>query len=211
MSTDTRRSRSLRRRGRAFVVGFAGVVAALTLVALAGTAATTAQGPRVTDVQVDPTAAVAASGARLIVTMSHALHEIRPDQVTIEPATPFVVDTSGRSVGVRFALPLWDDTEYTVTIDGVEGLGGGPATTVAQTFQTGKEQFYLLQRGAKDDTIFRTDLTGEQAVPVFRHAHIECISRISARHRATSSSRCAVGRRLRTSRRAVPTASPSSS
>ncbi|MFH8252792.1 hypothetical protein ACH3VR_20670 [Microbacterium sp. B2969] len=175
MSTDgqTRRSRSRKRRGRSFVLAFAGVVAALAVGGFAGAAATTAQGPRVTDVQVDPAAAVAASGARLIVTTSQALRDVAADQVSIEPATPFVVDTSGRSIGVRFALPLWDDTEYTVTIADVEGVGGGPAATITQTFRTDPARFHLLQRGADQDTIFRTDLMGRQAIPVFRHAHIE--------------------------------------
>ncbi len=55
--------------------------------------------------------------------------------MTVTPATPFTVDTSGRSVGVRFLLPLHDDTEYTVRIDDVEGLGGGPAATLTETFR----------------------------------------------------------------------------
>ncbi|MEU1973128.1 hypothetical protein ABZ477_15845 [Microbacterium sp. NPDC019599] len=182
MSTDTpaggaapatRRAQSRKRRGRAFSLAFAGVVAALAVVGVAGAAAMTAQGPRVTDVQVDPAAAAAASGARLIVTMSQALREVDPTQVTVTPATPFAVDTSGRSVGIRFANPLWDDTEYTVRIEDVESVGGGPATTIEQTFRTGAAELFLLQRGEDEDTIFRTDLTGEKAVPVFRHAHIE--------------------------------------
>lgn len=169
----TRRAQARKRRDRAFALAFAGVVGVLLVAGLAGAAASTAQGPRVTEAQVDPDAAVAASGARLIVTTTQALAEVTPEQVTITPATPFAVDTAGRSVGVRFALPLWDRTKYTVKIEGVRGLGGGPATTITQTFRTGKESFYLLQRGDEEDTIFRTDLTGEKAVPVFRHAHIE--------------------------------------
>lgn len=182
MSTDapTRKARARKRRGRAFLLAFAVVVAVLAALAAAGAAISTAQGPRVTDLQVDPAAAVAASGSRLIVTTSQALQEVRPDQVTIEPVTPFAVDTSGRSIGIRFALPLWDDTRYTVTIDGVRGVGGGPETTITETFRTGGAEFFLLQRGDEEDTIFRTDLTGEKAVPVFRHAHIED-------YRATSS------------------------
>lgn len=177
MSTDpsSRRARARKRRGRAFALGFAAVVAVLALVGAAGAAVSTAQGPRMTDVQVDPAAAVEASGARLILTTSQSLRDIEPDQVTIEPATPFAVDTSGRSIGIRFGLPLWDETRYTVTIDGVQGVGGGPAATLEYSFRTVAEEFFLLQRGAddEDDTIFRTDLTGESAVPVFRHPHIE--------------------------------------
>ncbi|GAA5195514.1 hypothetical protein [Microbacterium jejuense] len=176
MSTDrpTRRARAQRRRGRAFALSFALVLGILAAVGLAGAAASVAQGPRVTDVSVDPAAAAAASGSRLIVTTTQSLADVDPSQVTVSPETPFQVDTSGRSVGVRFTLPLWDDTDYTVTIAGVTSLGGGPTATVTETFRTPKAEVYLLQRGRDDgDLIYRTDLSGQKAVPVFRHDHIE--------------------------------------
>src|SRR5690606_19876765 len=125
MSTDTRRSRSRARRTRGFLVSFAAVTVALAVAGAGAAAIGVVQGPRVTDVQVDPAASVAASGSRLIVTTSQSLSEVDPAQVTIHPETPFAVDTSGRTVGIRFGVPLRDDTEYTVTIDAVRGLGGG--------------------------------------------------------------------------------------
>lgn len=175
MSTDagSRRARSRRRRGRAFAGAFAIVVGALAVLGLAGAAATVAQGPRVTDAYVDPAAAAAASGSRLIVTTTQSLHEVDASQVTVTPPTPFAVDTSGRSVGVRFTLPLWDDTEYTVRIDGVASLGGGPGATITETFRTPQAEAYLLRRGGDGDLVFRTDLSGQNAVAVFRHDHIE--------------------------------------
>src|SRR5687768_10970869 len=131
MSTDasTRSGRARKRRSRAFLAAFAIVVGVLAAMRPAGAAASVAQGPRVTDVQVDPVAAAAASGSRLIVTTSQSLADVDASQVTVTPATPFSVDTSGRSVGVRFTLPLFDDTEYTVTFSDVQGLGGGPPAT----------------------------------------------------------------------------------
>ncbi len=175
MSTEapTRRTRSRDRRGRSFALTFLVVVGILAVVGIGGAAASVLQGPRVTSVQVDPEAAVAASGSRLIVTTTQALQEVDPSQVTVEPATPFAVDTSGRSVGVRFTLPLWDDTEYTVTFRDVRGTAAGPAATFEHTFRTPPAEVFLLQRGEASDTIFRTDLTGEQAEPVFTHEHIE--------------------------------------
>ncbi len=171
--SDTRRRRNRRRRGRAFAATFAVVAVALGMVGLAGAAVSVAQGPRVTDVQVDPAAAVAASGSRIIITTTQSLAEVDPSQVTVTPQTPFAVDTAGRSVGVRFALPLWEDTEYTVTIDDVVGLAGGPSSTITETFRTPAVKVHLLQRSADgDDVIFRADLAGD-AVPVFTHPHIE--------------------------------------
>lgn len=178
MSTDagSRRARSRRRRGRAFAGAFAIVVGALMVLGLAGAAASVAQGPRITDVSVDPAAAAEASGSRLIVTTSQTLADVDPSQVTVTPAAPFEVDTSGRSIGVRFTLPLWDDTEYTVEIADVASVSGGPAATIAETFRTPAAHMFLLQRaGAPDggDLIYRTDLSGQNAVPVFSHGHIE--------------------------------------
>lgn len=174
-AAGTRRARSRRRRGRAFAGTFALVVGVLAVLGLGGAAASVAQGPRVTDVFVDPAGAAAASGSRLIVTTTQSLAEVDPSQVTVTPATPVAVDTSGRSVGLRFTLPLWDDTEYTVEIADVASLGGGPPATITETFRTPPAEAYLLQRDTPsgDDLVYRTDLTGQHAVPVFRHAHIE--------------------------------------
>ncbi|MBN9216076.1 MAG: hypothetical protein ABS62_10500 [Microbacterium sp. SCN 70-200] len=175
MSTDagSRRARTRRRRSRAFLGAFAIVIGVLAVVGLAGAAVSTAQGPRVTKVSIDPDAAVNSAGSRMIVTTTQSLAEVDPTQVTVTPAADITVDTSGRSVGVRFALPLWDDTEYTVTIDGVTGVGGGASTTITETFHTPALQTYLLLRGSDGDTVFQTDLTGEQGVPVFTDPQIE--------------------------------------
>ncbi|MCC2032718.1 hypothetical protein [Microbacterium allomyrinae] len=183
MSTEpgTRRALARHRRGRAFVLSFLAIVGVLAAVGLAGAAAGVAQGPRVTDVSVDPAAAVAASGSRLIVTTSQSLAEVDASHITVTPATPFQVDTAGRSIGIRFTLPLWDDTAYTVRIDDVASLGGGPTSTITETFQTPAAEVFLLQRGRADgDLIYRTDLAGQNAVPVFTHAHIEDFRATSA-------------------------------
>lgn len=175
MSTEpvTRRARRSRRRGRLFLVSFAVVVAVLAVLALVGAATSATQGPRATDIQVDATAAANTSGARLIFTTNQSLEKVDASQVTVSPAAEFTVDTSGRAVGVRFTLPLADDTAYTVTISGVTGIGGGTATTLTDTFQTPPLQVYMLQRTTSGDTITRTGLAARDAEPIFRHDHIE--------------------------------------
>lgn len=174
MSTDAVRRR---RFGLTFLL-----IAVLLAVAGLGTAAATiALGPRVTAVQFDGRAAVDASGSRMILTLSQAVEEVQPEQVTITPATDFTVDTSGRTVGVRFTLPLWDETAYTIRIDGVSGLGGGPDAVITETATTPALEEYLLLRGDDEDTIFRTGIDGEAAVPVFTDPHIEDFRRAGSR------------------------------
>ncbi len=163
------------RRARRFVWPLVAVIGALALVATGGAVLTTVQGPRATAVSVDPQAAVEAAGSRLIVTTTQSLAEIDPAQITVEPAAEFTVDTSGRQVGIRFTLPLRDETDYRIRIDDVEGIGGGPTSTIDESFTTPPLEVFVLQRGGagEDDTIFRTELDGQEADPVFSHAHIE--------------------------------------
>lgn len=171
---DRRRDRR-RPRTRRFAGPLVAVVAALALVATGGAVLTTVQGPRATAVRVDPQAAVESAGSRVIVTTTQSLVDVDPAQVTVEPAADFTVDTSGRQIGIRFTLPLRDATDYRIRIDGVQGLGGGPAATIEQEFTTPALEVFVLQRGGvgEDDTIFRTSLAGDDAVPVFEHEHIE--------------------------------------
>ena len=170
----TRRRARSRRGLRRFGISLSVVLVSLAAVGLAGAVATIVSGPRITDVQVNPAAAAQASGARLIVTTSLPLEQVQVEQVQVEPATEFAVDTAGRSVGVRFARPLWDDTEYTVTFSDVRGIGASNTATFSESFRTPAAEVFLLQRGgSSDDTIVRTDLVGAELEPIFKNQHIE--------------------------------------
>ena len=176
-----RAARRRARLGRAFVLRALAVVGALAVVAVVTGVLTTVQGPRVTAVESDPAASVASAGSRIIFTTTQSLAEVDASQVTVTPAADFTVDTSGRSVGLRFALPLWDETEYTVRIDDVRGIGGGPAAVIEESFTTPPLHGYVLQRAdGEPDTIYRVGLDGD-AVPVFRDEHIEDFRATAAR------------------------------
>ncbi|WP_341940943.1 hypothetical protein [Microbacterium sp. LWH10-1.2] len=153
---------------RRFALALASVLGILVLVGAGLGAVSLTQGPRITATQVDPMHAIESSGSRVILTANQSLAPIDDSQVTVKPAVPFTVDASGRGIGVRFTVPLDDSTKYTITVAGVTGAGGGPTTTLTKSFTTPSSSIFLLKRDAKKkDTIFRTDLTGEKAVPVF--------------------------------------------
>ncbi|WP_460795954.1 hypothetical protein [Microbacterium sp. GXF0217] len=131
------------------------------------------QGPRLVDEQIDPAQAIEVSGSRLILTTNQPLTAIDPEQVTVEPAVPFTVDAAGRSLGIRFTVPLDDETTYDVRIADVTSTGGGPSADLVTSFTTPPSEVFLLKRDAEgEDSIFRTDLTGA-GVPVYSAERID--------------------------------------
>jgi hypothetical protein len=149
-------------RDRRFIMALAAVLGILVLVGAGLGVVSLTQGPRITETQVDPAQAIEASGSRMILTANQSLTAIDESQVTVEPAVPFTLDAAGRGIGIRFTVPLDDDTKYTVSIADVQGAGGGPSTTLTQSFTTPASNIFLLRRDAEgEDSIFRTDLTGE--------------------------------------------------
>ncbi|MEV7632683.1 hypothetical protein AB0N64_09765 [Microbacterium sp. NPDC089318] len=158
---------------RRFALTLLSVLGVLTLVVGVLAVVSLVQGPRLSEVQVDPAQAIEASGSRLILTANQSLDAIDPEQVTVEPAVPYTVDASGRSVGIRFTVPLHDDTTYRVAVAGVTAAGGGTAADLETSFQTPASSIMLLQRSAEGaDKIFLSDLAGEKAAPVFEHPRI---------------------------------------
>lgn len=186
MSTDATRGRNRRARRRAglrrFALTLVGVIGALAVLGGAGAAVSLAQGPRLSEVQADPASAVEVAGSRVILTMNQALAEVDPSHVRVTPDAPFTIDAVGRSLGVRFSVPLDDDTEYTVTVDGARAVGGGPAATLETSFRTPPAEVFLLQRDpAGDDTIFRSGIDGRTATPVYSAPVIEDFRATSTR------------------------------
>lgn len=157
---------------RRFLFTFGAVLGVLVIVGVGLGIVSLLQGPRISNVQVDTAQAIESSGSRVILTANQALADIDPKQVTVEPSTPFTVDTSGRGVGVRFTVPLDGSTEYTIRVADVTGAGGGPSSTLTTTFETPPATLFLLRRDVEGkDKIFLTDLKGD-AVAVYQHDKI---------------------------------------
>ena len=161
-------------RNHRFLILLGSVLGILAIVGATLGVISLTQGPRLVAEQIDPAQAIEVSGGRLILTTNQPLTAIDPEQVTVEPAVPFTVDAAGRSVGIRFTVPLDDETTYDVRVADVTSTGGGPSTDLTTTFTTPPSEVFLLKRDAEgEDGIFRTDLTGEKAVPVFTAERID--------------------------------------
>ncbi|SJN17235.1 hypothetical protein FM104_01305 [Microbacterium esteraromaticum] len=166
--------RRLAPKNTRFTVTLLSVLGVLALVVGVLGVVSLTQGPRIDQVQVNPTQVIETSGSRIIITANQRLGPIDPAQVSVDPAVPFTVDASGRSIGIRFTVPLDDDTKYRVSVAGATASGGGPQSDLETTFRTPASQILLLQRSADgDDKIFTTDLTGEKATPVFEHPRVD--------------------------------------
>ncbi|MBP2436995.1 hypothetical protein [Microbacterium amylolyticum] len=168
-------SRRMRRRRRGgFLLAFGAVVGGLALVSAVGTVAGLTQGPRLTDVQVDPAASIAESGSRVILRANQALTAIDPDQVTIMPETEYTLDAAGRTVGVRFPTALDADTTYSVSIGGVIGAGGGPASTLETSFTTPRASILVVERdGNGPDEIRQVEIGGDSTRVILRADSID--------------------------------------
>ncbi|MFD6816131.1 hypothetical protein ACFWCH_04415 [Microbacterium sp. NPDC060132] len=170
------------RMSRRFLLTIGAVLGVLVLVGTGFGVVSLLQGPRISEVQVDAAQAIESSGSRLILTANQPLAAIEADQVSVEPVVPFTVDAAGRGIGVRFTVPLDDDTTYTVTVSDAVGASGGPSAELTTSFTTPASTMFLLRRDVDgDDTIFRTDLSGEKAVPVFSHPRINDFRATSTR------------------------------
>ncbi|MDX2376134.1 hypothetical protein M4I32_04895 [Microbacterium sp. LRZ72] len=171
---ETRGSRRRRRERSGFVRSLSVVLAVLLVAAIAGSVLSLTQGPRASTVVVDTEAIAESAGQRVVFTASQPLEQIDPAQITVEPAAPYSVETSGRHVAVQFTYALDPDTSYEVTIDDVVGTSGGPESTLSHDFTTAVPPLYVLQRSEDgDDAVFLTNLEGDRAVPVFTHGQIE--------------------------------------
>lgn len=171
MSTDA----STRPRfALSFRAAFAGTVAVLVALAVVASVAAFVQGPRVTGVLADADASTRANGTRVLFTANVPLAAVDESQVMIEPHTPFSVDTSGRSVGVRLDAPLQHNTEYTFTVTGVTAVSGGPSSEFTTTLQTPRGDILLLERDPEGlDRIYRMSLDGSETTTVVEHEQIE--------------------------------------
>ena len=150
------------RSPRAFRRAFTAVILVLVLVAGGLLAVAGSQGPRLVRTDVDPLAVVQQSRQRLVLAANRPVEPIDASRVRMEPGADFTVDTQADRIILDFTRPLAYDADYTVSIDGVRGVGGGPASDLATSFRTGDPGMYVLVRGGEQqaDRILRQSVAG---------------------------------------------------
>lgn len=159
---------------RRFALGLTITLAVLLVVGGVGVAVSLGQGPRVSGIQLGTDALTEQAGQRLVFTTNQALAPVDPSQVEITPAAPFTLAASGRHLAVQFTAPLAGDSDYTVSVRGVQGISGGPSSTLEHRFRTPPVSLYLTQRrDDRQDALFSTNLAGDQAYSIFEDDRIE--------------------------------------
>lgn len=136
------------------------VVAVLVVTAGALSVANALQGPRLSSVEVNPSAAIQRPGQRLILRTNQPVREVTSAQWSITPATDAELTVSGNELILRFAGSLEYATEYTVTVE-VAGVATGAAGTLEYTFRTPDPHLFTLQRTEGVDRILRHSFSGE--------------------------------------------------
>jgi len=131
------------------------------------------QGPKLSTAQVDTRGVVEQGGQQLRLFANQAVAQVRPDQVSISPATDFTVSTQGDIVAVQFASRLDYATDYSVTVAGVTSLYATQPATLHYEFTTDSPTLYYLDRGETADDIVTTGLTGSDRTIVYSATRIQ--------------------------------------
>ncbi|MBF4638612.1 hypothetical protein [Clavibacter michiganensis] len=147
---------------RAFRRAFTAVILVLVLACGGLLAVAGSQGPRLVRTDVDPLAVVQQSRQRLVLAANRPIQPVDVSRIRMEPGADFTVDTQADRIIIDFTRPLAYDAAYTVSIDGVQGVGGGPTSDLATSFHTGDPGMYVLVRGGEQqaDRILRQSVAG---------------------------------------------------
>ncbi|RIJ47279.1 hypothetical protein DZG00_13530 [Clavibacter lycopersici] len=147
---------------RAFRRAFTAVILVLVLACGGLLAVAGSQGPRLVRTDVDPLAVVQQSRQRIVLAANRPIQPVDASRIRMEPGADFTVDTQADRIIIDLTRPLAYDADYTVAIDGVQGIGGGPASDLRTAFRTGDPGMYVLVRGGEqqDDRIVRQSVAG---------------------------------------------------
>jgi hypothetical protein len=126
------------------------------------------QGPKLSSAQVDTTAVVSKPGQTLRLFTNERVAAVRKSLVSISPAVPFTVSSSGQVISVQFTRPLAYATTYRLAVDGVTDPDVAQSSTLNYRFRTASPPLYYLHRSGSSapDEIVKTGIlsTGRSAI-----------------------------------------------
>ncbi|QNE46171.1 hypothetical protein F1C58_04090 [Glaciihabitans sp. INWT7] len=136
-------------------------------------------GPKLASGSVDLERVVLQSGQQLRLFANQNISTVRKRQVTVTPATPFTVNSSGKVIAVQFTHRLLYGTKYTVRARAVGNAVQPGTTEFRYSFVTAPAQIYYLDRadpastGRQVDRIIKTGLRTEKRTVVYSAPHID--------------------------------------
>ena len=131
------------------------------------------QGPKLASAQVDVDAVTSQSGQQLRLFANQAVAHVDEKQVSVTPAVPFSVSTTGDVIAVQFDQRLDYATNYTVSVAGVTSVYLAQPATVDYSFTTGTPDLFYLDRGEPDDAIVSTGISGAARQVIYSARHIQ--------------------------------------
>ena len=173
-SPSTGAEAEARKAARAYARFSAVLLGSLAAVAVLLGVLNFSQGPRLSAIQVDPVAVSTEPSQTVTLIANQPLAAVTTQQVTVTPAVPFTVESTGERVVVRFAGPLAYGTEYVVSAE-VRGLQTAAQATLGEAFVTQDPLVNVLVRDdSGPDRIERQRLiSGKDRETVFSAPRIE--------------------------------------
>ena len=154
------------------------VIVALVVLCGALFAVAAVQGPRLSSVVED----LGAATPQLRLTANQGVAPIDPDQVVIEPAVAFTVDTSASLITVSFPQGLAYATDYRLTIDGVHNPIRDTTAAFGHEFSTGSASVLYLDRAepgsGEADRVYSAGVGGGERSVVYSAERILEIARV---------------------------------
>ena len=137
------------------------------------------QGPKLSSGSVDAGRVVAQGGQQLRLFANQSIRTVAKKHVSVNPAVPFTVSTSGAVIAVQFTDRLRYGTKYSVRVSDVANAFQPRVSTFDYTFTTAPAEIYYLDRAdpatgaGQDDSIIRTGLSGNERTVVYSAPRIQ--------------------------------------
>ncbi|QNE47147.1 hypothetical protein F1C58_09705 [Glaciihabitans sp. INWT7] len=137
------------------------------------------QGPKLSSGSVDTDRVVAQAGQQLRLFANQSIVDVAKKHVSVTPAVPFTVSTSGAVIAVQFTDRLRYATRYSVRVSGVANAFQPRESTFDYAFTTAPAEIYYLDRAdpsagvGQQDSIIRTGLRGSERTVVYSAPRIQ--------------------------------------